>query len=392
MPSDEAMIIRARLENGSGTRDFQPETCIQGTGGGRSRWVLSLDGFPSLNHASDCCGNDATNLPPLQVLPCVGGADHDIMRFSSFSGTQGNNHLAKPDLFIVGAPKCGTTALYEYLRPHPNIYMSPLKEPHFFATDLGTYPQIKTLADYTGLFDESSAEHLRVGEASVYYLRSATAIANIREFNPGAKLIAMYRNPVDMVHALHSQLLYWSEEIVSDFEAAWRLQGQRANGVNVPATCREPFLLQYGEVGRFGTQTERLLSIFPASQVKLILYDDFAESPAQIYGEVMSFLEIPHDGRTEFPRINDNKRAGVTWLRNFIRKPPPPVRSVYRALKQTVGQESLPAIKQKVVDLNTVKERRAPLSPEFRAELVETFRDEVSRLGRILDRDLSHWT
>jgi hypothetical protein len=297
----------------------------------------------------------------------------------------------KPNFFIVGAPKCGTTALYEYLRPHPNIFMSKVKEPHFFANDLGTYPYVKTLEDYTELFAGSTEKHLRVGEASVYYLRSSTAIANIHAFNPAAKIIAMFRNPVDMVHSLHSQLLYWSEETVGDFEAAWHLQERRRHGIDLPPTCREPFLVQYAQVGQFGTQTERLLSIFPPAQVKLILYDDFAASPSQIYSEAMDFLEIPHDHRTEFPRINDNKRAGLTWLRDLIRKPPPALRNTYRSLKQTVGGGGIAALKEKLVDLNTVKERRSPLSPEFRAELVATFRDEVARLSRILNRDLSHW-
>jgi hypothetical protein len=71
----------------------------------------------------------------------------------------------KPNFFIVGAPKCGTTALYEYLRPHPNIFMPKVKEPHFFAKDLGTYPFIKTLEDYTRLFAAAGSRHLRVGEA-----------------------------------------------------------------------------------------------------------------------------------------------------------------------------------------------------------------------------------
>ncbi len=123
-----------------------------------------------------------------------------------------------PNFFIVGAPKCGTTALYEYLRPHPSIFMPRHKEPHYFASDLGTYPFIKTLDDYRRLFDGAGPQHLRVGEASVYYLRSTTAIANIRAFNPDAKLIAMFRNPVEMVHSLHSQLLYVAEENESDFE------------------------------------------------------------------------------------------------------------------------------------------------------------------------------
>jgi hypothetical protein len=298
---------------------------------------------------------------------------------------------AKPNFFIVGAPKCGTTALYEYLRPHPNIFMPEVKEPHFFAKDLGTYPRIKTLEDYDALFAESRPEHLRIGEASVYYLRSSVAIANIHEFNPAAKIIAMFRNPVDMVHSLHSQLLYWSEEIEPDFETAWRLQEGRSQGRELPPQSRGAFLLQYAQVGRFGSQTERLLSVFPRAQVKLILYDDFTASPQRVYDEVIDFLGVPHDRRDRFPRINENKRARLSWLGNFFRKPPPALRSAFRGLKRLMGEESLSAVKKKAVNLNTVRARRQPLSPEFRAELVETFRDEVDLLSRLMQRDLSHW-
>lgn len=299
---------------------------------------------------------------------------------------------AKPNFFIVGAPKCGTTALYEYLRPHPNIFMASHKEPHFFADDLGTYPFIKTMDDYTRLFAGAGERHQRVGEASVYYLRSHTAIANIRKYSPDARLIAMFRNPVEMLHSFHAQLLYVAEESESDFEAAWRLQEQRRKGIHLPPRSRGGFLVQYAEMARFGTQAERMLSVFPREQVKIILYDDFAASPQAVYDDVIAFLGIPHDGRREFPRINEGKRARLAWLRDFYRKPPPPLRSAFRGLKRAVGGESLGTVARKIVALNTVKERRAPLSPEFRAELVETFRDEVALLSRILGRDLSHWT
>lgn len=296
-----------------------------------------------------------------------------------------------PNFFIVGAPKCGTTALYEYLSPHPNIFMSPVKEPHFFATDLGIYPEVKTLPDYRRLFAEATDAHTWRGEASVYYLRSQVAIPNIRQYNPDARIIAMFRNPVDMVYSLHSQLLYWSEEVEPDFEVAWRLQERRRQGLDLPPASRGGFLVQYAEVGSFGTQTERLLAAFPREQVKLILYDDLAASPQAVYDDVLGFLGVPHDGRTTFPRINDNKRAKVTWLRNFIRKPPPSLRRSYRSLKQAVGGRWMDAIKQGVITRNTVKERRVPLSPAFRRELVDAFRDEVALLGRLMDRDLSHW-
>ncbi|MBA3893161.1 MAG: sulfotransferase domain-containing protein [Gemmatimonadales bacterium] len=299
---------------------------------------------------------------------------------------------ARPNFFLVGAPKCGTTALYEYLRPHPRVFMPELKEPHFFARDLGTYPRIKTTEAYTRLFAESTERHLALGEASVYYLRSSVAIPAIRDFNPEARIIAMFRNPVDMVYSLHSQLLHVSEETVEDFESAWRLQERRARGLDLPPKVRSPLLIQYAQVGQFGTQAQRVLSTFPAAQVKLLLFDDFAASPQRVYDEVIDFLGIPHDGRSEFPRINENKRSRVAWLRRFYRKPPPALRATIRSLKEKVGGEGIGALKKRIVALNTVRERRPPLSPALRAELVETFRDEVALLARLMNRDLSHWT
>jgi hypothetical protein len=307
------------------------------------------------------------------------------------TATEENAPLAaKPNFFIVGAPKCGTTALHQYLRPHPNIFMPRVKEPHFFATDLGTYRITKTTEEYARLFAESSGEHLRVGEASVYYLRSSVAIPNIRAFNPEAKIIAMFRNPVDVVYALHSELLYWSEETVADFEAAWRLQERRRQGFDLP-TCRSPLLIQYAEVGHFGTQTQRLLGSFPRAQVKLILFDDFVSSPQEVYDEVIEFLGIPHDNRTHFPRINENRHVRLLWLKHLIRRPPPLLRQTYQGLKRTVGPEQLDSLKRKIVTKNSLKKPRPPLSPAFRAELVEAFSAEVALLSQILERDLSHW-
>lgn len=296
-----------------------------------------------------------------------------------------------PNFFIVGAPKCGTTALHRYLSPHPNIFLSRLKEPHYFAKDLGTYPAVKTLEQYQALFADRRPEHTCVGEASVYYLRSTVAVQNIRDYNPDARLVAMLRNPVEMVYSLHSQLLYWGEESEPDFETAWRLQPRRREGHDLPPRSREPSLVQYGAIGRLGSQVERMLAIFPREQVHLIVYDDFAASPQASYDAVLRFLDVPHDGRNRFPRVNDNKRARLGWLGHLIRKPPPGLRRTYRRFKRTIGAGAFDAVKREIVTRNTVKERRSPLSPEFRAELVEEFRGEVALLSRLLDRDLSHW-
>jgi hypothetical protein len=269
--------------------------------------------------------------------------------------------------------------------------MPELKEPHFFSDDLITYHYVRTLSEYEQLFLDATQQHLRVGEASASYLMSLAAIPAIRKYNPDAKIIAMFRNPVDMVYSFHSQLLYWSEETEPDFEKAWRLQERRSRGIDIPKTCREPFWLQYGNIARFGTQTQRLLSVFPEEQVKLILFDDFAGSPKRIYDEVIQFFGIDHDQRSQFPRINEHKKARLAWLRDFYRKPPPVLLHAYRRFKHTAAGRHLVNLKEWIIDLNTTRERRPPLSPEFRAELVETFRDEVALLSRLLKRDLSHW-
>lgn len=298
---------------------------------------------------------------------------------------------AKPNFFIVGAPKCGTTALYEYLRSHPNIFMPRHKEPHFFAKDLGSYSLIRTLEAYQSLFADSTEQHARVGEASVFYLFSSVAIPLIYDFDPNAKIVAMFRNPVDMVQALHSQALYVGEEVVRDFETAWRLQPRRLQGIDLPPRCRDPFLFQFAQIGRLGTQAQRLLSIVPSRQVKLILLEDFTAAPRTVYDEVIRFLDLPHDGRSEFPRLNEGKRARIEWLKDFMRKPPAGLRQGVRRLKQLVGAERVRGLKGELIKLNTVKDRRPPLAPSFRAELVETFREEVALLSRLLNRDLSHW-
>jgi hypothetical protein len=298
---------------------------------------------------------------------------------------------AKPNFFIVGAPKCGTTALYEYLGGHPNIFMPAYKEPHYFAEDLGAYPLIKSAAAYATLFENADERHLRVGEASVYYLRSMEALPRIREFDPSARIIAMFRDPVEMVHALHAQLLYVGEETVRDFEVAWRLQSRRHRGLDLPPRCRDAFLFQFAQLGRFGSQTQRLLELFPRAQVKLILFEDFAAEPRRVYDEVIQFLDLPPDGRAEFAKVNQNKRARIAWLKHFLRKPPPALQQSVRRLKRLLGSRSLGRLKSSLVRLNTVTEQRTPLPASLRSEMIETFRDEVQLLSRLLDRDLTHW-
>ncbi len=300
-----------------------------------------------------------------------------------------------PNFFVVGAPKCGTTALSEYLRDHPNIFLSNPKEPYYFADDLygkilEKYVGIASLEDYKKLFVHCTIDHLAVGEASVWYLYSKTAIQNIRKYNKDAKIIVMLRNPVDLLMSLHSQMVYNFQDDVSSFQEAWDLQEKRRRGIGVPKRCWVPSLLQYREVGRLAGQVERLYSIFPEEQVKFILFDEFVKLTKPVYEDVLSFLEIPTDKRTNFPRVNERKVHKSRSFGRFLQQPPYPLRYVWRKLTK-VGSHDLSKLIYLLREMNSTSIELERFDAEFRVQLVDEFRDDVEKLSKIIGRNLNHW-
>ncbi|MEP0854547.1 sulfotransferase [Trichocoleus sp. DQ-U1] len=298
--------------------------------------------------------------------------------------------MRKPNFFIAGAPKCATTALYAYLSTHPNVFMPDVKEPHYFAEDLFDFRKIKTLNQYLELFQEATEEHKAIGEASVFYLYSADAIRNVYNFNENAKIILMLRNPVDLAYSLHAEHLYCFYEDERDFECAWNLQNSRKNGLHLPKLCRVPGFLQYASVCKLGNQVEKLLTIFPSSQVKIILYDDFTASTKAVYKDVLHFLEVPLDGRLNFPRINENKSHQFSLIGKFTERPPLPLVKIALQFKETLGLERLGVI-DKIRQSNTRVRPRKMLNVDFKAELINEFREDIEKLSRLVDKDLSHW-
>jgi hypothetical protein len=298
--------------------------------------------------------------------------------------------MTQPNFFIVGAPRCGTTALSEYLRCHPQIFMTEPKEPHYFAEDFPALRAVRSLDRYMKLFQKTTSEHIAVGEASVSYLYSAVAIENIFRFNKAAKIIVMLRNPVDMVYSLHVQLVYSLDEDEKDFQKAWRLQAERRSGRRIPKRCRRPAFLQYAAVGQLGSQVERVLKVFPQSQVKTVLFDDFVQDTQRAYEDILAFLKVESDGRIVFPRLNESKTGRIAWLDHLTYKPPAALFNLAEAVKRLSGREKLGAWDW-IRRLNTRRAPRPPLSADFRAELAYEFWADIERLSRILGRDLSHW-
>lgn len=298
--------------------------------------------------------------------------------------------MRRPNFFIVGAPKCGTTALSEYLRTHPKIFLCEPKEPHFFAEDMDRHRYVKSLEEYLELFKYAGAEREIVGEASVGYLYSSVALTKIHEFNPEAKVIAMVRNPIDMAQSSHQQLLFARYEDEPDFEKAWNLQENRRRGQHIPPGCRAPAFLQYSETCRLGSQVQRLLGIFPANQIKIIVFDDFIADTAKVYREVLDFLELPDDHRQDFERINEAKQFRSKFVAGLIATCKPLAVAFALKLRAATGFNPLPWMKR-MLAVNEDKADKASLSAGLRTALADSFRSDVELLSNLIGRDLSFW-
>lgn len=287
--------------------------------------------------------------------------------------------MKPPNFFIVGAPKCGSGSLWTYLKSHPKCFMTTPKEPDFFSKDIKSQRKygVKSWDQYNKLFAGATDEHLMVGEASTKYLRSQAAIKTIRERYPDAKILALLRNPVDLVYSLHLFAIGWGMQKDVDLESLWK----------APASGKSEYFI---EIAKLGEQVERMLKIFPEEQVKMIVFDDLQKDPKAVYEEVLSFLGLPSDHKMEFQQINAYTKQRAPKIRRMAAELGCQIKPAVSVFKKIFGIRRI-GLMERVRKWNTVPAVKKPLSPEFRAELVEVFREDVDKLSRILNRDLSHW-
>ena len=301
--------------------------------------------------------------------------------------------MREPSFFIIGAPKCGTTSLFQHLSGHPQVFAATNKEPFYFCTDMPGYRErtsrITNERDYLSLFAGATDAHLHLGEASVYYLFSRVAVTEILHKYPTAKFIVILRNPVDMVYSFHSELLLGGEENMPCFETAWSLQDARLSGKYIPAECRDSKVLQYRDVARFGMQVNRLLGTVPRSQVFITLLEDFRKQPRQTYLNLLSFLELDDDGRQDFPLVNACRVARSRFLLQLLGSPPYPLSILKRLTLGLLGRNN--KFLRQVWELNFKPFARRPQTLNMRKILVDEFSKDVADLSEILSRDLSHW-
>ncbi len=298
--------------------------------------------------------------------------------------------MASPNFFMVGAPKTATTALSQYLRMHPNVFMCEPKEPYYFCSDIGPSPYARDLRQYLRLFAAASPQHIVVAEASTSYLSSDVACQRIFDFNPEAKIVVTLRNPVDLVHAWHSEMLYAGEESIEDFMQAWALQERRARGQELSHLCTRPSLLQYKKIGMLGAGLKKYLDQFGKSRVCWILFDDFIADPHAEYLRLLEFLQLPREVPQHFATVNSNRRhrspmlgKSARFLRQRLARP-------MNAAFGLVGMHRS-GLMDRLDRINTRTAERPPLPLGVREQLNTEFRSDIQLLESLIGRDLSLW-
>jgi hypothetical protein len=290
----------------------------------------------------------------------------------------------RANLFIVGAPKCGTTAWVEFLRTHPDIFFPKTKEDCFFALDLPGFRAVRSEAEYSMLFADSGSAKIR-GEASVMYLFSEAAAGAIRDYNPDGKILIFLRDQEAFLPSLHNQFLQEFSEEIGDFETAWRLSGRRPPDA-IPPACLEPRTLDYAAMGRFSEQIARYLAAFPPEQVRIIQFQDWVADPRASYLEILDFLELEDDGRLDFAPIN---KGGTYRSRRLVRSilfPPIWVRRSVRLLKRATGLrgQGIYPLMHRVVRSLTVPGYKKEIDPGLRDEIKRFYAEDNRRLSELL--------
>jgi hypothetical protein len=303
--------------------------------------------------------------------------------------------MKKPNLFIVGEPKCGTTSLYYYLKQHPDIFMSPLKEPKFFCKDLHIeciehwgrkklkhYFQITKENHYSKLFKNARDEKI-LGEASVFYLVSQVSAKEIYQFNKKAKIIVSFREPVSQQKSMFLHNTRSAVEDANSFEEALNLEPKRRKGERLPQRVYYPSQLYYSEYIKYAEHLKRFLNYFPRENIKVVIFDDLKRDTEGVYKEILSFLDVDDTFKCDFKVKNKRGVPRFSKLREIATKS-----YRIRGMAQKILPLKVRILWSKTLDKITVKrvdkKKLYKIPKRFRKKLMKKYKPEVIKINNLL--------
>ena len=300
--------------------------------------------------------------------------------------------MNRPNFFVIGAGRSGTTSLYHYLKQHPDVFMSPIKETNFFAYEGETershfmgletkyqFPVV-TMADYLALFNGASGRKA-IGEVSPLYLHSRYAAEGIKKFSPRAKLIAILRHPVERAHSSFQLLLREGRENRTFAEAVRQEQG----GIEAASTTFAQ--RHYLRFGLYSHYLSTYLHLFDRRQIVVCLFDDLAAGPKTLMSRLFRFLEVD---ATFVPDVSVRHNAAGTPTNVFWR-----LALTKNPLSRILGRLTPACVRHRALAIQDAARSRHLVKPELsdglRCNLNQFYRDDILQLQDLLQRDLSLW-
>lgn len=311
-------------------------------------------------------------------------------------------------VFVVGAPRCGTTTLADFLKQNSATCYPVVKEPHFFAQwdmrDLTT-DQLKARVEREYLRRFFRAEPgRRVGiDASVTYLYAPEQLEPVLRLWPDSRFVVSVRDPLVMLPSLHQRLIYTGDETLEDFEQAWAAITDRRSRRRIPRRCADPRWLLYDEAPRFSFYLERLFKVVGRDRCLVMVFDDLDSNPEAEYRRLMEFAGLQAAQQMDLRPRRASRAVRSRWLQRVLKRPPTPMRDYlggeqFSQRFRNLDKERAPAVprailslRKRLLKLNQCAPKAQRLSDSFKRQLRDQFRDEVESLGSILDRDLGHW-
>lgn len=294
-----------------------------------------------------------------------------------------------PEFYVVGAPKCGTTSLYEYLRQHPAIFLPETKEPHYFGNDLNWRSRVVPQDRYAALYADAP-QTAHAGDMSVFYLVSTSAAHEIHAVRPDAQIVIMLRDPLKMLPSLHAQALKTGDEILTDLAAAMDAEPRRRAG-NVEIAQDNPGVMEmlyYSTIARYAEQVQRYFDVFGRDAIMVILFEDFVADTLGCVRRVFNHIGVDPAFEPVLERHNEGRTIRNVTLWRALKHPPPALRQAWRRL---MPRRIRGAVLHKANNAVMAKGSAGALDDAVEARIADLYREDVAALEVLIGRDLSGW-
>jgi hypothetical protein len=313
-------------------------------------------------------------------------------------------------VFIVGAPRCGTTTMARWLQAHDQVLFPFVKEPHFFAQhdlrELGEPELRRTVEkDFLGHFFPAPEPRQTVGaDCSVSYLYVPEQLAPALALWPDSRFVVSVRDPLSQLPSLHKRLIFTGDENIRRFEDAWAAVPDRAAGRRIPWSTIDPRLLRYDEAPRFGTYVERLFDTVGAERCMVTLFDDLVADPAEQHRRLLQFAGLKAAPLPNRNAERESKEVRFIPLQQVMKRPPRALLPYLTSLRfqgrfnRAAGRKAAAtapgggrSLRKRVLRWNRAPDREEPISLGVQREIKAKFQGEVDKLSALIGRDLSHW-